>query len=267
MQSSQGKGRLEGKVAIVTGGSRGIGLSIAQGYAREGAVLVLTSRHEKDLEAPAAGLRGQGARVLTMRADVSQQQDVKDMVNRTVETFGRIDVLVNNAGIALAKPTAEMELENWQKVLDINLTGVFICSQEAGKVMLAQDSGCIVNIASLSSFVGMPERAPYGVAKTAILGLTRVLAAEWGPKGIRVNAIAPGYILTAMTEKALAQGWLDAEGVVARTPLRRLGTPEDLAGAAIFLASEESAFITGQVLAVDGGFLAYGYRSAGPASK
>ncbi|MHB1134875.1 MAG: SDR family NAD(P)-dependent oxidoreductase [Chloroflexota bacterium] len=265
MSTPSGLGRLTGKVAIVTGSSRGIGLAIARGFAREGANVVLVGRQEATLASPAEELRALGVQVLPVQADVSQQPDVERLVGATVDAFGRLDILVNNAGIQYRKPSEEMELENWRRVIDTNINGVFICCQAAGRVMLAQRSGSIVNIASLSSYVGMPQRAPYGTAKTAVVGLTRVLAAEWGNRNVRVNAIAPGYILTAMTRQAIATGMLDEQEIVSRTPMRRMGEPEDMAGLAIFLASDESAFITGQTIAADGGFLAYGYLKLGQA--
>lgn len=263
MDGKTGLNRLVGKVAIVTGSSRGIGLAIARGYAREGANLTLVGRDERTLAGPAEELRSYGVRVLPVQADVSDQNDVERLVARTVDEFGRVDVLVNNAGIQYRLPSEQMDIEGWRRVIDTNLTGVFMCCQAAGRVMLRQRSGSIVNIASLSSFVGMPQRAPYGTAKTAVVGLTRVLAAEWGRRGVRVNAIAPGYILTEMTRKAIATGMLDPQEIIARTPLGRLGEPEDMVGLAIFLASDESAFLTGQTIAADGGFLAYGYLKSG----
>jgi NAD(P)-dependent dehydrogenase (short-subunit alcohol dehydrogenase family) len=255
----QGYGRLDGRVAIITGSSRGIGLAIAKGYAREGARLVLTSRNAASLAGPSTDLKAAGAQVLPLQSDVSNPKDVDAMVQETLAAFGRIDVLVNNAGIQIRMPSEEFELESWRRVIDTNLTGVFLCSQAVGKVMLAQRSGSIITIASMSSYLGMPGRAPYSTAKTAVVGLTRTLAAEWGPRGVRVNAIAPGYIWTDMTEKAAQAGWLEKEVIIGRTPLRRFGQVEDLVGPAIFLASDEAAFLTGQVIPVDGGFLAYGY--------
>jgi len=255
----QGYGRLEGRVAIITGSSRGIGLAIAKGYAREGARVVLTSRNAASLAGPSAELKAVGAQVLALQSDVSNPQDVEAMVRETLAAFGRIDVLVNNAGIQLRMAAEDLDLPSWQRVIDTNLTGVFLCSQAVGKVMLAQRSGSIITIASMSSYLGMPARVPYSTAKTAVVGLTRTLAAEWGPRGVRVNAIAPGYIWTDMTEKAVQGGWLEKEVIVGRTPLRRFGQVEDMVGPAIFLASDEAAFLTGQVIPVDGGFLAYGY--------
>ena len=255
----RGYGRLEGRVAIVTGSSRGIGLAIARGYAREGARVALTSRNAASLAEPCSELGAMGAQVLPLQADVSKPEDVDAMVHETLSAFGRIDVLVNNAGIQLRMPAEDLDLESWRRVIDTNLTGVFLCSQAVGKVMLAERSGSIITIASMSSYLGMPGRVPYSTAKTAVVGLTRTLAAEWGPRGVRVNAIAPGYIWTAMTERAIQDGWLEKEVIVGRTPLRRFGQVEDLVGPAIFLASDEAAFLTGQVIPVDGGFLAYGY--------
>ena len=263
MDKVPGLGRLKGKVAIVTGGSRGIGFAIARGFAREGANVALAGRDESTLAGPAEALRAFGIKTLPVQADVAEQQDVERLVGRTVDEFGRVDILVNNAGIQYRLPSEQMDIAGWRRVIDTNLNGVFMCCQAAGRVMLRQRSGSIINIASLSSFVGMPQRAPYSTAKTAVVGLTRVLAAEWGRRGVRVNAIAPGYILTEMTRHAIATGMLDPNEIIPRTPLGRMGEPEDMVGLAVFLASEESAFVTGQTIAADGGFLAYGYLKSG----
>ncbi|MHB1414649.1 MAG: SDR family NAD(P)-dependent oxidoreductase [Chloroflexota bacterium] len=259
----QGYGRLKGKVAVVTGGSRGIGFAIARGFAREGADVVIVSRNEEQVAAAGEEIRRLGGQVLALRVDVANPEDVERMAKSTEDRFGRLDILVNNAGIQIRGPSEEMAFESWKAVIDVHLTGAFLCAQAAGRMMLRQKSGSIINIASLSSYVGMPERVPYSSAKTGIVGLTRVLATEWARRGIRVNAIAPGYILSEMTKKAMAQGMIDEKGIVARTPMGRFGTPEDLVGPAIFLASDEAAFVTGQVLPVDGGFLAFGYIKPG----
>ena len=249
--------RLQGKVAIVTGSSRGIGLGIAKGFAREGASVVMTSRNLDSLAGPAEEVSKLGGQVLTLRVDVSSVQDVKEMVAKTVERFGRIDILVNNAGMPMVAPSEELALESWQRTLDTNLTGSFLCAQEVGKVMLRQGSGSIINMASLTSFLGFPMRTAYSVTKSAVLGLTHTLSSEWAPKGIRVNAIAPGWIKTDIMKGLIERGALDEGKLISRTPMGRVGLPEDIAGPAIFLASDDSAFVTGQVLAVDGGWLAY----------
>ncbi|MGE5619147.1 MAG: SDR family NAD(P)-dependent oxidoreductase [Sphingomonadaceae bacterium] len=251
--------RLKDKVAIVTGSSRGIGLAIARGYAREGAHVVLTSRNEASLSGPAEELSGFGVRVLPLRVDVAKPGDIQEMVNRVEETFGRIDILVNNAGMPMVAPSEQLELAAWQRTLDTNLTGSFLCAQAAGRVMLRQGKGAIINIASLTSFLGFPGRTAYSATKSAVLGLTRSLSSEWAPKGIRVNALAPGWILTELLQGVIDRGALDPEKLISRTPMGRIGTPEDLVGPAIFLASDDSAFVTGQILPVDGGWLSYAF--------
>ncbi|MHB1414648.1 MAG: SDR family NAD(P)-dependent oxidoreductase [Chloroflexota bacterium] len=263
MSDHKGYGRLKGKAALVTGSSRGIGLALARGFAREGADVAIVSRHADALTQPADEIGRLGVRALPLAADVSDPRSVAEMVARVVDAFGRIDVLVNNAGIQIMGPSAEMSLASWKAVLDTNLTGVFLCSQAVGRVMLGQRSGSIVNIASLAAHLGTPHRAPYCSAKSGVVGLTRVLAAEWARRGVRVNAISPGYIRTAMVQKAFDEGYADEQQIIARTPVGRVGEPEDLVGPAIFLASDEAAFVTGQVLPVDGGFLAFGYIKPG----
>jgi len=252
-------GRLQGKVAIVTGSSRGIGKAIALGYAREGAMVVLTGRDQSTLETVAEEVVQVGTKALPVRVDVTQPEDVEEMVERTLAVFGRVDILVNNAGIPLVAPSEGLDLNEWRKVIDTNLTGVFLCSQAVARPMLRQGSGCIINIGSLTSFVGFPKRLAYASTKTAVLGVTRVLAVEWARQGIRVNAIAPGWIRTDLMQSLIARGVLDPDKLIARTPMGRLGEVDDIVGPAIFLASDEAAFITGQTLVVDGGWLAYGY--------
>jgi len=249
--------RLEGKVAIVTGSSRGIGLAIAKGFAREGANVVLTSRSLASLTGPTEEVSRLGVKVLPLEVDVANVRDVQEMVAKTDGTFGHIDVLVNNAGIPMVAPSEELDMESWQRTLDTNLTGSFLCAQAVGKVMLRQGAGSIINMASLTSFLGFPMRTAYSVTKSAVLGLTRTLSSEWAPKGIRVNALAPGWIKTDIMKGLIERGALDEGKLISRTPMGRVGMPEDIAGPAIFLASDDSAFVTGQVLAVDGGWLAY----------
>ena len=251
--------RLAGRVAVITGSSRGMGLAIARGYAREGAHVVLTSRTVASLTGFVEELSQLGVRVLPLEVDVSRPEDVERMVARVDESFGRVDILVNNAGMPMVAPSEELDLASWQRTLDTNLTGSFLCAQAAGRVMLRQGSGCIINIASLTSFLGFPGRLAYSATKSALLGLTRTLSSEWAPRGIRVNALAPGWILTDLLQSVIDRGALDPEKLISRTPLRRMGTPEDVVGPAIFLASDESAFVTGQILPVDGGWLSYAF--------
>jgi NAD(P)-dependent dehydrogenase (short-subunit alcohol dehydrogenase family) len=195
-----------------------------------------------------------------MRADVSSEADVERMLDTALGQFGTVDILVNNAGFGFVHPSADLSTADWKRVLNTNLDGSFYCARAVGRDMLRRGSGgTIINIGSLTSFVGFPHRAAYAAAKAAIVELTRVLACEWGSHDIRVNAIAPGWIKSDFMIDLFARGVLDEAKMVARTPLGRVGTPEDVVGPAIFLASREAAFVTGTTLVVDGGWLAYGY--------
>ena len=253
------EGKLAGKVAIITGGSRGIGRALAKGFAAQGAKVVVSARSEEGSEAVAAEIRAAGGESLAVAADVTKYDEVEAMVVRTVEEFGRVDIVVANAGIPQARPSEELRPEEWQQVMDINLNGVFYTCQTAGKRMLAQGSGAILTIGSLLSFIGVPERLAYGTTKGGIIEFTRVLAVEWAARGVRVNALAPGYIKTDIMEGMIAKGKLDPSALIRRTPMQRLGAVEDLVGPAVFLVSDDAAFVTGQTLAVDGGWLAYGF--------
>lgn len=245
-----------GRVAIVTGAGRGIGRSIAAGFAEAGATVVLTGRHEDELTAAAEQM---GGTTLPVCVDIAQPDEVECIAEEALRAFGRIDVLVNNAGQGLVAPSEAVPLADWQRVLDVNLTGAFLLSRAAARTMLAAGRGAIVNVGSLTSYLGFPERAAYGASKAAIGQLTRTLASEWGPRGIRVNCVVPGFVATAPVRRLIEQGTLDADRIGARTPLRRLGEPDDLVGPVLFLASDAARFVTGAALPVDGGWLAYGY--------
>jgi NAD(P)-dependent dehydrogenase (short-subunit alcohol dehydrogenase family) len=251
--------RLSGRVALITGAGRGIGRAIALGYAREGADLILTSRSAGELEQAAEGVRAAGVEALVAPADVTDVAQVRALAQAAIQRFGRVDVLVNAAGIPMVAPTVDLALEDWQRAFDINMTGTFLCCQAIGRLMLEQGRGAIINIASLTSFVGFPQRAAYAATKGAVVQFTKALAVEWAPQGVRVNAIAPGWIRTALQDRLVAEGKLDRGPIIARTPARRLGEPDDIVGPAIFLASDEAAFVVGETLVVDGGWLAYGY--------
>lgn len=252
-------GRLEGKVAVVTGASRGIGRAIARGYAREGAKVVISARSAAGVEATAAEIRAGGGAAIGITADVGKADEIEALMDRTVQEFGRLDIAVANAGIPQVKPSEEVTPADWQQVIDTNLNGVFYTCRSAGRRMLPQGSGAILTIGSLLSFVAFPQRMAYATAKTGLIGLTRVLAVEWAARGVRVNALAPGYIRTDIMEGLIAKGVLDPSHLIRRTPMQRLGQVDDLVGPAIFLVSDEAGFVTGQALAVDGGWLAYGY--------
>jgi len=251
--------RLRDRVAIVTGGSRGIGKGIALGYAREGADVIIVSRTLAQVEEVAQEVRSVGRRSLALQVDVSNADDVAQMAQKTMETFGRIDILVNNAGIFSIVPSVELSLTEWQNCLDINLTGVFLCSQAIGHEMIKAGRGTIINIGSILSFIAFPGRAAYAASKGGVIQLTKVLGVEWAPHGVTVNAIAPGMIRTEIAEEQIAEKEYDLEEIAHRTPLRRMGDVDDVVGTAIFLASEEARFITGETIMVDGGWVPYGY--------
>ena len=245
---------LSGKTAIVTGGGSGIGRQMAGALAELGANLVLCARKVERCEDAAGELAKLGARTLALQCDVRKPDDVRAVVERTVEELGGVDVLVNNAGAAWGAPAEDTPLEGWQKVVDVNLTGVFLFSQAAGRVMIGHDGGSIVNIASVAGLRGSPPGAmdaiAYNASKGGVISFTRDLAHKWAQYDIRVNSIAPGWFPSDMTKVLL-----DHHGAefLKSIPLRRFGGPDDLKGAIAFLASPASAFVTGQTLVVDGG--------------
>jgi gluconate 5-dehydrogenase len=244
---------LRGRVAIVTGGSRGIGEEIAEGLAEAGASLMLCARRESWLTPTIERMRHAGATVQGMVCDVSKPDDVQAVVQGTVDTYGQVDILVNNAGISWGERPESTPLEKWQKVIDVNLTGAFLFSQSAGREMLKRSRGCIINIAStaaLQSLVGGPHYAAYSASKAGLLGLTRELAASWGRQGIRVNAIAPGFFHSRLADPVIP---LVEPLLQTMSPIPRVGAAGELKGVAVFLAGDASSYITGQVLVVDGG--------------
>lgn len=245
-------GRLSGKCAIITGAARGIGAGIAQRYAAEGCALALCDLNEDGVQAFAAELRAQGAEVLAGVADVTQRDSVQGFVDAAVAQFGQVDVLVNNAGIFFNAVFEDMSDDQWESMLRVNVTGVFLPSQIVIRHWLANDiRGAIVNLASISSLIAFTHSAAYGTSKAAVAGLTRHIALQYGPQGIRANAMAPGIIDTSMLpSQEDMQRWAQE-----RIPLRRPGTPEDVAELALFLACDESRYLTGTVVPVDGGWL------------
>jgi len=244
---------LKGRTAIVTGGSRGIGLEMAEGLAEAGAALMLCARRDEWLTPTVADMRKRGFRVEGLRCDVAKAADVQAVVDATVSAFGKVDILVNNAGVTWAAEPEDMPLDKWQKVVDINLTGAFLFAQAAGRVMLKHEWGRIINIASISGMqasVHGPHYAPYAATKAGLMGLTRELAASWARKNIRVNAIAPGFFHSRLADGAIQ---MTEPAIKANNPIPRVGNEGELKGVAVFLASDASNYITGQTIVVDGG--------------
>lgn len=249
---------LSGKVAVVTGGSRGIGLELAQGLGEAGAKVVISARRAQWLEPAAEELRAAGIACRAEPADVSNPDDAERLIARTVEAFGQVDILVNNAGLSWGAPVLEMPLDKWHQVMDANATGTLLMCQAAGRRMIERRAGG--RIVNVSSVVGLVAALPavmdaigYNASKAAINAITRELAVRWAPHDILVNAIAPAYFLTRLTQGVISQHEQD---IVAGTPLARLGRPGELKGVVVFLASPAASYITGQILAVDGGVTA-----------
>ncbi|TMC89142.1 MAG: SDR family oxidoreductase [Chloroflexi bacterium] len=247
-------GRLDGRVAAITGSSRGIGLAVARAFLAEGAGVVVNSRDQAVAEKVAHEL---GAGAVGVGADVATEEGAEALIGAALEACGRLDVLVNNAGMPAAADTLDLKLDLWRRVVDLNMTAVFLCSREAARHMLSAGGGAIINTASMQAFAPFPRRLAYGSTKAAVVMMTRIMAAEWAPT-IRVNAVAPGYVRTAMTERLREEGRLDFDAIARRTPQRRMAEPEEVAGAYIFLASSDASFVTGETIVVDGGWLAFG---------
>ncbi len=248
---------LTGRVAVVIGGTSGIGRAIAHGLAEAGADVVPTSRRREQVEAAAGEIEERGRRSLRVASDVGDRDSLQKVLDLCLETFGKVDILVNSAGRTKRAPTLDFTEEDWDAILETNLTGTLRACQVFGRHMLERGYGRIINIASLSSFVALFEVAAYSASKAAVASLTKSLAVEWASQGVCVNAIAPGVFRTALNQKLLDETERGREFLL-RTPMRRFGRVEELAGAAVFLASDAASFITGEVLVVDGGFLASG---------
>jgi NAD(P)-dependent dehydrogenase (short-subunit alcohol dehydrogenase family) len=238
------------KVAIVTGGGSGIGLAIAEKFTQAGIETIIAGRDEKKLNQAKEKL---GSYCHPVSCDVSDLSSIPSFVCNVIKQFGQIDILVNNAGINMKKNIEEVTDDDFQKVITTNLTAVFVMSREVIKNMLERKNGCIINISSMAAQYGLPKVIAYSASKTAIDGMTRAMAVELGPKGIRVNAIAPGFIVTDMTDKALNSDPERKSKVFNRTPMGYMGQPSDIGDAALFLASDAAKYITGIVLPVDGG--------------
>ena len=244
---------LTGRVAIVTGGSRGLGEEMAEGLAEAGASVMICARREQWLTPTLEQFRNRGFTVEGMTCDVADAEQVQAVVDKTITVFRKVDILINNAGIAWAAEPDTMPLDKWQKVIETNLTGTFLFSQAAGREMLKRQSGCIINIASIAGMIGSVSTshwAGYAASKAGMVGLTRELAATWGRRGIRVNAIAPGYFHSRLADPAIVHA---EPQIKATSPIPRVGESGELKGVAVFLASDAASYITGQTIVVDGG--------------
>src|SRR5713226_1815705 len=248
---------LTGKTAVVIGGTSGIGRAIAHGLAEAGADVVPTSRRAEQVDAAAREIEERGRRTLRITSDVADRSSLQQVLNESIAAFGKVDILVNSAGRTKRAATLEFPDEDWNEIFETNLTGTLRACQVFGRHMLERGYGRIINIASLSTFVSLFEVAAYSASKAAVASLTKSLAIEWAARGVCVNAIAPGVFPTDLNRK-LIEGTPRGNELLARTPLRRFGRAEELAGAAVYLASDAASFVNGHVLAVDGGFLASG---------
>ena len=251
--------RLSDRVAIVTGGGRGIGKAIALAYAGEGADVAVVARTPQEIDLAAAEITALGRKGLAIQADVCNPDDVGRVVEVTLEAFGHVDILFCAAGVRAVAPTEELPFEDWKKVIDVNLTGSFLCSQRVAEPMKRAGYGKIIMMGSVQAHSGAPYRAAYCASKTGLVGLTRALGVEWARHGINVNMLSPGYFQTDIILHQIKIGQLDLEAIKRRTPMGRMGKMRDLTGPAIFLASTDSDFMCGQALIVDGGWLAYGF--------
>ena len=248
---------LDGRTAVVIGGTSGIGRAIAHGLAEAGADVVCTSRRAEQVNAAASEIEGLGRRTIRCVSDVADRGSLENLLSETKSTLGKVDILVNSAGITKRTPSLDVADEEWNSILETNVTGTLRTCQVFGRHMIDNGYGRIINIASLSTFVSLFEVAAYAASKAAVASLTKSLAIEWAKSGVNVNAIAPGVFRTALNEKLLDETPRGQEFLL-RTPMGRFGKVEELAGAAVFLASEAASFVTGEVLVVDGGFLASG---------
>jgi 2-dehydro-3-deoxy-D-gluconate 5-dehydrogenase len=249
---------LSGRVAVVTGGNGGIGLAMAKALSEAGATVVIVGRDKAKTETAAADLRSAGARVAGIAADVTSEESCRTLIAAGVKAFGRLDILINNAGINIRKRPEEYTIEEWNTVLVTNLSSAFVLAQAAYPEMMRSGGGKIINIGSMMSIFGAAFAAPYAASKGGLVQLTKALATAWAPDNIQVNAVLPGWIDTALTRRARDQVPGLHERVLARTPAGRWGVPDDLAGVAVFLASRASDFVTGAAIPVDGGFASQG---------
>jgi NAD(P)-dependent dehydrogenase (short-subunit alcohol dehydrogenase family) len=248
---------LTGRIAVVIGATSGIGKAIALGLADAGADVIPTGRRESLVKEVAKDIESRGRRSFILTADVSDTDSIERFANATIREFGKVDILVNAAGRTIRRPTVEVSDEEWEGILDTNLTGMLRACRVFGRHMIERQYGRVINIGSLTSLVALYEVAAYGASKAGVAALTKSLAVEWAQHGVCVNAILPGVFRTALNE-GLLDGTDRGRELLMRTPMRRFGQPDELAGAAVFLASDAASFVTGHLLAVDGGFLASG---------
>ncbi len=251
--------KLKDKVAIVTGASKGIGKGIAVAFAREGASVVVASRSLNVLEGIVGEIRAAGGEAMAVSVDVRKVESIQEMVKKTVDRYGRLDLLVNNAGITMGSASEDLSPEDWRAAMETDLYSVFFASQAAARVMIPRGGGNIINISSVNGILAAPKRAAYCASKAAVNELTKVLAIEWADRNIRVNAIAPGYVRTELVQDVIDKGAISLDAILKRTPQHRIGEVEDIAGLAVYLASDVSSYMTGSIVNIDGGWLAYGY--------
>lgn len=246
--------RLQNRVGIVTGGARGIGKAIASEFLKEGAKVIILDILEDELRKTSEELSKYGE-VLPLKVDVTKKDEVAKAIEEAFRRFGKVNILVNNAGIAIQRAAIDMELSEWQRVIDINLTGVFICSQAFAKRLIKDGvGGVIINISSMLGKTGLELRSAYCASKAGVIGLTKSLAVEWGKYGIRVVAVAPGYIATQRVIELVRKGVVNEAEYNRRTPLSRMGTPEEVAKLVTFLASDDASYINGDAILIDGGY-------------